>query len=51
LNKNNALMAPAKIPKVSQLNPDVISVRGKLKASDIGPEIIPMGASIPDITK
>ena len=50
-NRNSARTAPVRLPTVSQLNCAVTSVIDWLKSSDIGPEIMPIGASMPDITK
>ena len=36
---------------VSQLNCAVTSVIGRPNSSDIGPEMMPIGASMPDMTK
>ena len=48
---SSAIMAPTRIPNVSQPNLAVISVTGWPKCSDMAPEMMPIGASIPDMTK
>ncbi len=50
-NTNSAATAPMKLPPVSQENCAVISVTGRPYCSAMGPETMPMGASMPDSTK
>ena len=50
-NTTNAKTAPPRMPNVSQLKLAVSSVTGMPKYSAIGVEMIPIGASMPDMTK